>query len=128
MMKSGQESFESITRSYYRDSACCFLVYDITRRSSFLHLTKWMIDARVNGSPHMLIILVGNKSDLADSVSSGGRAVTFEEGKEFATENKLFAFFETSARTCSNVDNVSKHFITYDSPKSVSDLLNLNHD
>lgn len=28
----GQESFRSITRSYYRGSICALLVYDITRR------------------------------------------------------------------------------------------------
>merc|ERR1712100_431816 len=38
----GQESFRSITRSYYRDAAGALLVYDITRRESFNHLTRWL--------------------------------------------------------------------------------------
>ena len=31
----GQENFRSITRSYYKNSACALIVYDITRRQSF---------------------------------------------------------------------------------------------
>ena len=36
----GQESFRSITRSYYRGAACALLVYDITRRDTFTHLSN----------------------------------------------------------------------------------------
>merc|ERR1712154_171315 len=38
----GQESFRSITRSYYRGAAGALLVYDITRRDTFKHLTRWL--------------------------------------------------------------------------------------
>ena len=36
----GQESFRSITRSYYRGAAGALLVYDITRRDTFSHLSN----------------------------------------------------------------------------------------
>merc|ERR1712180_425301 len=42
----GQEAFRSITRSYYRGAAGALLVYDITRRDTFNHLTTWLEDAR----------------------------------------------------------------------------------
>mmetsp|Transcript_39676 Transcript_39676/g.35416 ORF Transcript_39676/g.35416 Transcript_39676/m.35416 type:complete len:106 (+) Transcript_39676:85-402(+) len=42
----GQESFRSITRSYYRAAAGALLVYDITRRETFTHLTRWLDEAR----------------------------------------------------------------------------------
>lgn len=35
----GSESFRSITRSYYRGAAGALLVFDITRRESFQHLS-----------------------------------------------------------------------------------------
>ncbi len=55
----GQESFRSITRSYYRDAAGALLVYDITRRESFNHLKRWLEEARQNGNPNMTIMLIG---------------------------------------------------------------------
>merc|ERR1712032_815588 len=60
----GQESFRSITRSYYRGAAGALLVYDITRRETFNHLTSWLDDARTHSNSNMTIMLIGNKSDL----------------------------------------------------------------
>jgi Ras-related protein Rab-2A len=94
----GQESFRSITRSYYRGAAGALLVYDITRKETFDHLASWLEDARQHANPNMTIMLVGNKSDL-----SHRRAVSVEEGQEFARENGLL-FLETSAKTSMNVD------------------------
>lgn len=94
----GQESFRSITRSYYRGAAGALLVYDITRRETFTHLSTWLEDARQHANPNMTIMLIGNKSDLAHR-----RAVTTEEGAQFAKENGLI-FLETSAKTSQNVE------------------------
>ena len=94
----GQESFRSITRSYYRDAAGALLVYDITRRESFNHLGRWLEEARVNGNKNMTIMLIGNKSDLENR-----RAVSYEEGKEFADKHGLI-FLETSAKSAANVE------------------------
>ncbi|KAG6392856.1 hypothetical protein SASPL_147084 [Salvia splendens] len=94
----GQESFRSITRSYYRGAAGALLVYDITRRETFNHLASWLEDAKQHANPNMTIILVGNKSDLAQR-----RAVSKEEGEQFAKENGLL-FLEASARTAQNVE------------------------
>lgn len=61
----GQESFRSITRSYYRGAAGALLVYDITRRETFDHLVSWLEDARQHANSNMTIMLIGNKADLA---------------------------------------------------------------
>ncbi|CAL5225268.1 g8062 [Coccomyxa viridis] len=94
----GQESFRSITRSYYRGAAGALLVYDITRRETFNHLASWLEDARQHANPNMTIMLIGNKSDLTHR-----RAVTTEEGEQFAKEHGL-VFLETSAKTAHNVE------------------------
>jgi len=94
----GQESFRSITRSYYRGAAGALLVYDITRRDTFNHLTTWLEDARQHSNSNMTIMLIGNKSDLEHR-----RAVSFEEGQQFANEHGLI-FLETSAKTAANVE------------------------
>uniref|UniRef100_A0A914Z9W7 Ras-related protein Rab-2A n=1 Tax=Panagrolaimus superbus TaxID=310955 RepID=A0A914Z9W7_9BILA len=94
----GQESFRSITRSYYRGAAGALLVYDITRRDTFNHLTSWLEDARQHSNSNMVIMLIGNKSDL-----EARREVKKEEGEAFAREHGL-VFMETSAKTAANVE------------------------
>ncbi len=47
----------------------------------------------------MLIILIGNKADLAETK----RRVSYDEGERFARENGLI-FIETSAKTAFNVE------------------------
>jgi Ras-related protein Rab-2A len=94
----GQESFRSITRSYYRGAAGALLVYDITRRDTFQHLNRWLEEAKSHAQPNMVILLIGNKNDLEHR-----RAVSTEEGMAFAAANNLL-FMETSAKTAYNVE------------------------
>ncbi len=94
----GQEKFRSITRSYYRGAAGALLVYDITRRDTYEHLTSWLDDCRKYSNQNLTIMLVGNKSDL-----EAKREVSKEEGEAFAAKNGLF-FLETSAKTAVNVE------------------------
>ena len=96
----GQEAFQAITRTYYKGAMGALLVYDITRRDSFIHVTKWLEEVRNNSSKNIIIILIGNKKDLEDK-----RQVTYEEGEAFAKENGLM-FLETSAKTAFNVVEV----------------------
>lgn len=72
----------------------------LSRRETFNHLASWLEDARQHANPNMTIMLVGNKSDL-----SHRRAVSKEEGEQFAKENGLL-FLEASARTAQNVEEV----------------------
>ena len=93
----GQEAFQAITRTYYKGAIGALLVYDITRRDTFIHVTKWLEEVRNNSSKTITIILIGNKKDLEDK-----RQVSYEEGESFAKENGLM-FLETSAKTAYNV-------------------------
>ncbi|KAF1388998.1 hypothetical protein PFLUV_G00068860 [Perca fluviatilis] len=94
----GQERFRAVTRSYYRGAAGALMVYDITRRSTYNHLSSWLTDARNLTNPNTVIILIGNKGDL-----EAQRDVTYEEAKQFAEENGLL-FLEASAKTGENVE------------------------
>ncbi|THD23579.1 Ras protein Rab-2B, partial [Fasciola hepatica] len=67
-------------------------------RETFTHLTTWLEDARQHSSSNMVIMLIGNKSDL-----EGRRDVQKEEGEAFAREHGLI-FMETSAKTAANVE------------------------
>ncbi|WWC67814.1 uncharacterized protein I206_101728 [Kwoniella pini CBS 10737] len=63
----GTESFRSITRSYFRGAAGALLVYDVTRRESFDHVTSWLEDLRKYADENVSIILVANKIDLCST-------------------------------------------------------------
>lgn len=93
----GSESFRSITRSYYRGAAAALLVYDSTRRESFVNIMEWLNEARYNGNPDMSISLVGNKIDLQEE-----KVIGTEEAQAFARDNGLL-FAETSAKTGAGV-------------------------
>ena len=63
-------------------------------------MASWLEDARNHANSNMTIMLIGNKCDLAHR-----RAVSTEEGEQFAKENGLL-FMETSAKTAQNVEEV----------------------
>uniref|UniRef100_A0A6U4WSP9 Ras-related protein Rab-14 n=1 Tax=Hemiselmis andersenii TaxID=464988 RepID=A0A6U4WSP9_HEMAN len=94
----GQERFRAVTRSYYRGAAGAIMVYDITRRSSFNHLATWLTDARNHTNPSTVMMLIGNKLDLAKQ-----REVSFEEAEAFSKENGII-YLEVSAKTGQNVE------------------------
>jgi len=96
----GQETFRALTKTFYRGTIGCLLVYDITERDSFESIKYWIRDLKENCDPNIVIALVGNKIDLE---SEGKRVITTEDGQTFANENKLL-FFETSAKTGANVN------------------------
>ncbi|KAL2265636.1 hypothetical protein VTJ83DRAFT_6736 [Remersonia thermophila] len=60
----GQETYKSVTRSYFRGASGALLVFDLTRRSTFQHVTDWLNDLRQIAEPDIVVVLVGNKADL----------------------------------------------------------------
>ena len=96
----GQENFRSITRAYYKNSACALIVYDISRKESFDSISTWIEDCKNSSPKSVFMVLVGNKCDLEQN-----REVTEEEGRELAESNGML-FFETSAKTGKNVEKV----------------------
>ncbi|KAH6622879.1 P-loop containing nucleoside triphosphate hydrolase protein [Chaetomium tenue] len=61
----GQETYKSVTRSYFRGASGALLVFDLTRRATFQHVTDWLNDLRQIAEPDIVVVLVGNKADLA---------------------------------------------------------------
>ena len=96
----GQETFRSITRAYYKNSVCAFVVYDITNRNSFQNVKSWIEDCRKQSPKTVFMVLIGNKVDL-----EGSRQVSYEEGSVFAEKNGML-FFETSAKTGKNIEEI----------------------
>lgn len=96
----GQERFKSLIPSYLKNANCVILTYDITDKSSFTSLNKWLSDVRDNVVEGTFIILCGNKIDLNDK-----RVVSFEEGKNLANEKNII-FEEVSAKDGQNFNEL----------------------
>jgi len=109
----GQESFRSITRSYYRGAQGVLLVYDVTNRETFKHLDSWFEECTQSGDENVTLVLVGNKCDLESK-----REVSYEEGKKFADDHNIL-FIEASAKTAFNVEEafIKTSKIIYDKYK-----------
>ncbi|KAJ3355398.1 Ras- protein Rab6 [Allomyces javanicus] len=93
----GQERFRSLIPSYIRDSSVAVVVYDITNQTSFINTAKWIDDVRNERGNDVIIVLVGNKTDLSDK-----RQVSTEDGERKASDLGVL-FIETSAKAGYNV-------------------------
>ena len=94
----GQPRFESVRQGFYRGARGGLLLYDVTRRRTFLNVDNWKEEAFKNLDREIPIVLVANKVDLKDS-----RVVTTEEGETYAKKNG-FIYVESSALTGENVE------------------------
>ena len=97
----GQEVYRSLISSFYNNSSLAILVYSIENEDSFNNLEFWLNELRVKGNPDINIFLIGNKADLDNN-----RKITKEMAQEFAENNKIKLFLETSAKTGFNARNI----------------------
>lgn len=97
----GSERFRSITSSYYRSAHGVIIVYDITKKNTFLSLQKWLTEIRNYTASNVVCALIGNKCDLIDE-----REVTVAEAEEVCNlVPEILFYLETSAKENTNVEN-----------------------
>ncbi|KHN98223.1 GTP-binding protein rab2 [Metarhizium album ARSEF 1941] len=99
----GQETYKSVTRSYFRGASGALLVFDLSRKQTFRHVTDWLNDLRQIAEPDIVVVLVGNKADLAQQ-EDNKREVTRQEAEEWARRNGVLEYVETSAKSGENVE------------------------
>ncbi|KAF4632294.1 hypothetical protein G7Y89_g5838 [Cudoniella acicularis] len=99
----GQETYKSVTRSYFRGASGALLVFDISRRPTFAHVQDWLNDLRQIAEPDIVVVLVGNKSDLTTG-NENKREVTKEEAEDWAKKNGVLEYVETSAKSGEGVE------------------------
>lgn len=119
---------------YYRNAQAALVVYDLTKPTSLTKAKHWVAELQRQASPGIVIALVGNKLDLCAESSDGAdssdaavsetedggesepseaeptddgdaRKISTREAKSYAEEESLL-FFETSAKTGTNVADV----------------------
>ncbi len=96
----GQVAFSFVRPGFYRGSSGGVFVFDITNRESFEKMGDWITESKpfLKDVPY---ILVGNKLDLQEE-----RVVSHHEGEQMAEDMGAVGYFETSAKTSENVDDV----------------------
>lgn len=102
----GQERYRAITSAYYRGAVGALLVYDIAKHLTYENVTRWLKELRDHADSNIVIMLVGNKTDLRHL-----RAVPTDDAKQFAEENGL-SFIETSALVSTNVEHAFQNILT----------------
>ncbi|KAH9056752.1 GTPase [Lactarius vividus] len=103
-----RQLYYSFSTSPVAISWCCWRAarYDIAKHATYVNVTRWLKELRDHADSNIVIMLVGNKSDLKHL-----RAVPTEEAKAFAAENGL-SFIETSALDASNVESAFQTILT----------------
>ena len=100
----GEPQFRILLPAYIRGAAGGIFMYDITRPSSLQHILDWfeVLKWNVKGEKEKFpVVMIGGKSDLVND-----RMLSKEEGEEVAKEFKLIDFFECSAKTGENIEEL----------------------
>lgn len=93
-----------MTRVYYREAMGAFIVFDVTRPTTFEAVTKWKedLDSKLtlaNGKS-ITTVLLANKCDQSkDILVNNGLKMD-----QFCQENGFVGWFETSAKVGYNTD------------------------
>ncbi|XP_070589779.1 ras-related protein Rab-32 [Erythrolamprus reginae] len=108
----GQERFGNMTRVYYKEAVGAFVVFDITRGSTFEAVSKWKhdLDSKVvlpNGSP-IPTILLANKCDQKKDSSQNPSP---SQMNQFCKEGGFAGWFETSAKDNINIDEAARFLV-----------------
>lgn len=101
-----------MTRVYYKDAVGCFIVFDVTRASTFEAVVRWKndLDSKVtlpDGNP-IPCVLIANKCDL----SKDNLANNNEQMNEFCRDKGFVGWFETSAKDDINVEQAAKFLVS----------------
>jgi len=108
----GQERFGNMTRVYYKEAVGAFVVFDVTRVSTFEAVTKWKSDIEskvtIPGTDIPIpVVLLANKIDLAKDEFSKNK----EQMDKYCRENRFAGWFETSAKDNLNIDKASNFLV-----------------
>lgn len=101
---SGQERFNSITRTFYKNIYGVLLFFDLNNKKSFNNLKYWLNQIKEHVNEKVKIVLIGNKSDLTKNIKNN-------EIKLFAYQNDI-EYFETSVKNNINIYQPIEYLIS----------------
>ena len=95
---SGQEKFNSIITSYYRNIAVAILVFDLSRNETFNNISKWLDNIKHYCQKNTIIKLIGNKCDIPS-------VITMHEINKLCIEYNII-YLEVSAKLNHNIETI----------------------
>lgn len=108
----GQERFGNMTRVYYKEAVGCFIVFDITRPSTFEAVERWKrdLDSKVSlpDGSRIPCVLLANK---CDQVQNGAAGCDDKEMRDYCQQHSFDAWFETSAKDNINIEEAARFLI-----------------
>lgn len=105
----GQDKYELTRKMFFQGCSGSLLVYDKTRHSTYEQIAlKWLEDFKNFGRTDGIYILIGNKSDLKDSIK-----VSTDEGKMLSEKIGAADFIETSAKYGENVEKAFRKLVSH---------------
>jgi len=98
----GQDYFKWVRLAFYKSAKGIIYVFDLTRKDTLERLKNWKeeIEGQIGSCPS---VLVGNKTDL---INPQGQIILNEEIKKYCQNLGTRAYFETSAKIGTNIDDV----------------------
>jgi len=107
----GQERFGNMTRVYYKEAVGAFIVFDVTRVSTFEAVQKWKhdIDSKVHlpNGEKVPVVLLANKCDLAKE----GLVKNSAQMEQYCEEKGFVGWFETSAKENLNINQAAEFLV-----------------
>lgn len=114
----GQERFGNMTRVYYKEAVGAFIVFDVTRVSTFEAVQKWKhdIDSKVHlpNGEKVPVVLLANKCDLAKE----GLVKNSAQMEQYCEEKGFVGWFETSAKENLNINQVRASALPFPPPSN----------
>ncbi|MGH0171139.1 UNVERIFIED_CONTAM: hypothetical protein FKN15_060639 [Acipenser sinensis] len=107
----GQERFGNMTRVYYKEAVGAFVVFDVTRGSTFEAVSKWKhdLDSKVKlpSGGAIPVVLLANKCDQ----KKDGNGDNSSNMDQFCKESGFIGWFETSAKDNINVEEAARFLV-----------------
>ncbi|KTG02951.1 hypothetical protein cypCar_00019321, partial [Cyprinus carpio] len=109
----GQERFGNMTRVYYREAMGAFIVFDVTRPTTFEAVSKWKedLDSKLilSNGQSIATVLLANKSDQnRDFLPNNSLKMD-----QYCKENGFVGWFETSAKENININEAANFLVKH---------------
>jgi Ras-related protein Rab-32 len=122
----GQERFGSMTRVYYKEAAGAFVVFDVTRSSTYEAVKIWKKDLdskcfMTDGSP-VPAVLLGNKCDLPSETPGA------QQMEDFCKENNFLAYFPTSAKEDLGISDAARCLVAQVCARHLCGLISIQYN